>query len=140
VSQEFNRVQELRSDLRSETKQLGVGISPQSFSQRYNWSINYTIADVREQYRGFQSTTGNPRDVSWSRAGGESRHQITVQPVLQLLRRRARELVRPGPQRHAVHAGHRRRRQRRLATPTTARSSTIRTKTADATLAEGCGR
>ena len=77
VSQEYNRVQELRSDLKSETKQLRVGISPQSFSQRYNWSLNYTIADVREQYRGFQSTTGNPRDVAWSRAGGESRHQIT---------------------------------------------------------------
>jgi hypothetical protein len=77
VSQEFNRVQELRSDLRSETKQLRIGISPQTFSQRYNWSVNYTIADVREQYRGFQSTIGNPRDVAWSRAGGESRHQIT---------------------------------------------------------------
>ena len=77
VSQQYNRVQELRSDLRSETKQLRIGISPQTFSQRYNWSINYTIADVREQYRGFQSTVGNPRDVAWSRSGGESRHQIT---------------------------------------------------------------
>jgi hypothetical protein len=77
VSQAYNRVQELRSDLRSETKQLRVGISPQTFSQRYNWSINYTLADVREQYRGFQSTTGNPRDIGWSRSGGESRHQIT---------------------------------------------------------------
>jgi hypothetical protein len=77
VSQQYNRVQELRSDLRSETKQFRIGISPQTFSQRYNWSINYTIADVREQYRGFQSTIGNPRDVAWSRSGGESRHQIT---------------------------------------------------------------
>jgi hypothetical protein len=77
VSQAYNRVQELRSDLRSETKQLRVGISPQTFSQRYNWSINYTLADVREQFRGFQSTTGNPRDIGWSRSGGESRHQIT---------------------------------------------------------------
>jgi hypothetical protein len=77
VSQAYNRVQELRSDLRSETKQFRIGISPQTFSQRYNWSINYTIADVREQYRGFQSTIGNPRDVFWSNSGGESRHQIT---------------------------------------------------------------
>jgi hypothetical protein len=77
VSQAYNRVQELRSDLRSETKQFRIGISPQTFSQRYNWSINYTIAGVREQYRGFQSTTGNPRDIAWSRSGGESRHQIT---------------------------------------------------------------
>jgi hypothetical protein len=77
VSQAYNRVQELRSDLRSETKQFRIGISPQTFSQRYNWSINYTIAGVREQYRGFQSTIGNPRDIAWSRSGGESRHQIT---------------------------------------------------------------
>jgi hypothetical protein len=77
VSQAYNRVQELRSDLRSETKQFRIGISPQTFSQRYNWSINYTIAGVREQYRGFQSTIANPRDIAWSRSGGESRHQIT---------------------------------------------------------------
>ncbi|HKH90545.1 MAG TPA: hypothetical protein VKA54_02015, partial [Gemmatimonadaceae bacterium] len=77
VSQQFNRVTELRSDLKSESKQLRVGISPQTFSQRYSWSLNYTIADVREQYRGFQSTIGNPQLKEWSRSGGESRHQIT---------------------------------------------------------------
>ena len=113
VSQLFNRVQELRSDLRSETKQFRIGISPQTFSQRYNWSLNYTIADVREQYRGFQSTIGNPRDIAWSRSGGRVAPPDHVQPVLQLLRRRARELVRPDPQRIAVHARHRRRRERR---------------------------
>jgi len=77
VSQNYNRVQELRSDLKSETKQFRIGISPQTFSQRYNWSINYTLAAVKEQYRGFQSTIDNPRLIDWSRAGGESRHQIT---------------------------------------------------------------
>ena len=73
VSQLFNRVSELRSDLRSETKQLRVGLSPQSFSQRYNWSLNYTLADVREQYRGFQSTIGNPQETSTGRARAASR-------------------------------------------------------------------
>jgi hypothetical protein len=77
VSQLFNRVSELRSDLRSESKQLRVGISPQTFSQKYNWSLNYTLAAVREQYRGFQSTIGNPQALDWSRSGGESRHQFT---------------------------------------------------------------
>ena len=122
-------MQELRSDLRSESKQLRIGISPQTFSQRYNWSLNYTIADVREQYRGFQSTTGNPRDVAWSRAGGvRVAPPDHVQPVLQLLRRRARELVRP-----VSAAARRSRRPSRAtstatATPTTARSSSIRTR------------
>ena len=77
VSPLFNRVSQLRSDLRSESRQLRVGLFPASFTQRFTWSLNYTLADVREQYRGFQSTAGNPLDVSWSRAAGESRHQIT---------------------------------------------------------------
>jgi len=77
VSQLFNRVSELRSDLRSESKQLRIGLYPATFSQRYNWSLNYTLASVREQYRGFQSTTGNPLELGWSRSQGESRHQIT---------------------------------------------------------------
>jgi len=77
VSPLFNRVSQLRSDLRSESKQLRVGIFPASFTQRFSWSLNYTLADVREQYRGFQSTAGNPLDVAWSRAAGESRHQIS---------------------------------------------------------------
>jgi hypothetical protein len=71
-----------------------VGIFPASFTQRFSWSLNYTLADVREQYRGFQSTSGNPLDVAWSRAAGESRHQFTYTARLQLLRRRARQLVR----------------------------------------------
>jgi hypothetical protein len=70
-------VSELRSDLRSETKQLRVGLFPASFDQKFNWSLNYTLADVREQYRGFQSTSGNPRDVDWARGAGESRHQFS---------------------------------------------------------------
>jgi hypothetical protein len=77
VSQLFNRVSELRSDLRSESAQLRVGIAPQTFSQRYNWSLNYTLANVREQYRGFQSTVGNPQQLGWSPSAGESRHQFT---------------------------------------------------------------
>ena len=77
VSQQFNRVSELRSDLRSETKQLRVGIFPASFNQQLNWSLNYTLADVREQFRGFQSTAGNPLAVDWSRSSGESRHQLS---------------------------------------------------------------
>jgi hypothetical protein len=76
VSQKFNRVSELRSDLRSETKQLRLGLFPASFTQKLSWSLNYTLADVREQYRGFTSTAGDPRDVAWSRGGGESRHAV----------------------------------------------------------------
>ena len=77
VSPLFNRVSELRSDLRSESRQLRIGIFPATFTQRFSWSLNYALADVREQYRGFQSTAGNPLAIDWSRGSGESRHQIT---------------------------------------------------------------
>ena len=113
VSQLFNRVSEQRSDLRSETKQLRVGLFPATFSQRYNWSLNYTLADVREQYRGFQSTIGNPQDEGLVALRRRVAPSVHLQPVLQLLRRGARELVRPGPERLTVHAVHCRRRERR---------------------------
>ena len=77
VSQLFSRVSELRSDLRSESKQLRVSLFPVSFSQNLTWSASYVVADNREQVRGFSSTSGNPLDVEWTRSAFDSRHQIT---------------------------------------------------------------
>jgi hypothetical protein len=77
VSQLFNRVSMLESDLRSESRQLRLGLFPMSFSSNFSWSLNYTLAAVREQYRGFSSTAGNPLTTAWSRSQGESRHQIS---------------------------------------------------------------
>ena len=77
VSQLFSRVSELRSDLRSDSKQLRVSISPVSFSQNLTWTASYVLADNREQVRGFSSTVGNPLDVEWTRSAFDSRHQLT---------------------------------------------------------------
>ena len=77
VSQLFSRVSELRSDLRSDSKQLRVSIFPVSFSQNLTWSASYVLADNREQVRGFSSTVGNPLDVEWTRSAFDSRHQLT---------------------------------------------------------------
>ena len=77
VSQLFSRVSELRSDLRSESKQLRVSIFPVSFSQNLTWSTSYVFGDNREQVRGFSSTAGNPLDVEWTRSAFDSRHQLT---------------------------------------------------------------
>jgi hypothetical protein len=73
---EYNAVYESRSDLKSETKQVTFRLSPMTFSSRLSWNIGYVYTDVREQYRGFQSTAGDPRAVNWSRSGGASRHQV----------------------------------------------------------------
>ncbi len=77
VSQLFNRVSELRSDLRSESKQLRFSLFPVDFSSNFTWSASYVLADNREQSRGFNSTVGNPQLVEWTRSSFDTRHQIT---------------------------------------------------------------
>jgi len=76
VTQLYSRVTEMRSDLRSESKQLNFRISPMNFSTRYSWGIGYVLSNVRERTRGFGNTAGNPLDVEWSRSQFDSRHQI----------------------------------------------------------------
>jgi hypothetical protein len=77
VSQAFNRVTEQRSDLRSETRQGRVSISPLAFNSRYNWSLSYVYQIVRDRVRGFgNNTAGNPLAVEWARGNFDSRHQV----------------------------------------------------------------
>jgi hypothetical protein len=76
VSSAFNRVSQSRSDLHSESRQFSARFSPVSFSTAATWSLSYVYNDVREQIRGFTSTTGNPLDVEWARSAQASRHQV----------------------------------------------------------------
>ncbi|MGQ0649039.1 MAG: carboxypeptidase regulatory-like domain-containing protein [Gemmatimonadaceae bacterium] len=77
ITQSFNRVTEQRSDLRSESRQLRVSLSPATFNSRYSWSLSYVHSNVREQVRGFNSNTvGNPFDLEWARSNFDARHQI----------------------------------------------------------------
>ncbi|HXT17268.1 MAG TPA: TonB-dependent receptor [Gemmatimonadaceae bacterium] len=76
VSPVFSHVGQLRSDMKSETKQLSVGLRPFNFSSNYSWSLSYVYMNAREQYRGFSSTSGDPLDVAWGRSSFDSRHQI----------------------------------------------------------------
>ncbi|MEP6732496.1 MAG: carboxypeptidase-like regulatory domain-containing protein [bacterium] len=77
VSQLFNRVSELKSDLRSTSKQLRFSLFPTNFSSNLTWSASYVLADNREQARGFSSTVGDPTTIEWTRSQFDSRHQIT---------------------------------------------------------------
>ena len=76
VSSLFSRVTQQKSDLISDSKQLSVRLSPLSFSTRFSWGLSYVLSDVRDQFRGFSSTVGNPFDVEWGKAPFTSRHQI----------------------------------------------------------------
>jgi hypothetical protein len=77
VSQLFSRVTELRSDLRSDSRQLSFRLSPTTFSTNYSWGIGYVYSNLRERIRGFNNTAGNPLDLEWARSPFDSRHQIS---------------------------------------------------------------
>ncbi len=72
----FNVVNANRSDLTSESRQVTVRLSPATFNSKLIWNLSYVYGNVREQYRGFQSTVSDPRAVEWSRSSFDSRHQL----------------------------------------------------------------
>lgn len=76
VSSLFSRVTELRSDLASTSRQLSLRLSPGSFNPNFSWSLSYVLADVRESFRGFTSTAGNPLAVETAPSSFSSRHQL----------------------------------------------------------------
>ncbi|MEX2179974.1 MAG: TonB-dependent receptor [Gemmatimonadaceae bacterium] len=75
VSSQYSRVSEMRSDLQSQSAQVTVRVSPTRFSTGFSWSAWYTHSQVREEFRGFSSTVGNPLDVESGR-GASPPHQI----------------------------------------------------------------
>jgi hypothetical protein len=76
VSPQFSRVNELRSDLRSESRQLSVRVAPATLSSSHSWSVSYVYQNLRDETHGFSSTVGNPFDREWGRSAFDSRHQI----------------------------------------------------------------
>jgi Carboxypeptidase regulatory-like domain len=72
----YNVVNSSRSDLLSESRQVSLRISPITFNSKLQWSAAYVYGNVREQFRGFQSTVSDPREVGWSRSSFDSRHQF----------------------------------------------------------------
>ena len=76
VTPKYSRVSEMLSDLRSQSRQLTFRLAPATFSSSFSWSLSYVYSNVREQFRGFSSTVGNPLDKEWGRASFDSRHQI----------------------------------------------------------------
>ena len=71
----YARVNEMRSDLRSESYQATLRLSPTRFSTAFSWSAWYSFTHVREQFRGFQSTVANPLGVEWG-ASATTPHSI----------------------------------------------------------------
>ncbi|MDO8502164.1 MAG: carboxypeptidase regulatory-like domain-containing protein [Gemmatimonadaceae bacterium] len=76
LSQSFSRVTQLTSDLESQSRQVSLRLSPNTFSTNLSWSLSYVYSNVREQFRGFSSTVSNPLAVEWGRSSFDSRNQL----------------------------------------------------------------
>jgi hypothetical protein len=76
TSSSFSRVLEQTSNLKSQSRQARISLSPSNFSSSLTWSLSYVYSNVREQFRGFNSTVSNPLSTEWGRSSFDSRHQI----------------------------------------------------------------
>jgi hypothetical protein len=77
VSPLFSRVIEDVSDLRSNSRQFRVTLSPASFSTSATWNVSYVYAATSQQFGGFTSTASDPRSVAWARGDFDTRHAFT---------------------------------------------------------------
>ncbi len=73
----FSRVSQQKSDLTGESKQLMLRLSPLSFNTRFSWSLSYVLSDVKDEFRGFSSTVGNPLEIQSGRSSFNSQHQLS---------------------------------------------------------------
>ncbi|HEY6828612.1 MAG TPA: carboxypeptidase-like regulatory domain-containing protein [Gemmatimonadaceae bacterium] len=70
VSPAFQRVWAMQSDLGNHSRTATVNVKPITASPWLQWDLTYSWLEVREQYYGFSSTTGDPFATQW---GGQPR-------------------------------------------------------------------
>jgi hypothetical protein len=68
----------MRSDLTSHSEAISVSLAPYNWNYAWSWNLSYRLSNTRDQQRGFNTTTGDPRDVEWGRSFSDSRHDIRV--------------------------------------------------------------
>ncbi|MGV3711275.1 MAG: hypothetical protein ACO1Q7_20815, partial [Gemmatimonas sp.] len=79
VAPEFARVSEMQNQLRNDVKQLSFNIRPVTNNARLRWSLSYQFQDIRDQFRGFSSTVGNPYSREWGYGLQPGRHTVGLQ-------------------------------------------------------------
>src|SRR6185503_11943858 len=77
----FGRVVSNRSDLRTESRQLTIGLTPNlGGPSRWFASVAYTLSSTRALLAGFDgSTFGIPQSRDWARSDLDARHQLLLQ-------------------------------------------------------------
>jgi Carboxypeptidase regulatory-like domain len=72
------QVWEARSDLRSDARQVQVALRPVTANPYLRWTGAYQWLALRDEYRGFSSTSGDPFSREWSRSLQAGRHRVTL--------------------------------------------------------------
>ncbi len=78
ITTDLLRVQEQRSDLRSDAKQLLLTLRPVTANPKLRWNVSYQLLALKDQYRGFSSTVDDPFATRWGVGLQPGRHQIGV--------------------------------------------------------------
>ena len=78
ASTRFGSVNAINSDLKSDSKQFTFSVNPIGLSTNsLRWSVSYVLSQLRDQQRGFGSTTaGDPLTVEWGRSALDTRHAV----------------------------------------------------------------
>ncbi len=78
LSPGFQRVWALSSDLGIHSRSATINLKPVTASPWFQWDLTYSRLDVREQYYGFSSTTGDPFTVQWGAQPQAPRHTVDL--------------------------------------------------------------
>jgi hypothetical protein len=78
VSPAFQRVWAMRSDLSIHSRTATANVKPITASPWLQWNLTYSWLDVREQYYGFSSTTGDPFAVQWGAQPQAPKHTVDL--------------------------------------------------------------
>ncbi|HEY8174936.1 MAG TPA: carboxypeptidase regulatory-like domain-containing protein [Gemmatimonadaceae bacterium] len=82
---QFGSVTELTSKLRSDSRQMILTLFPLQFLPGFTWNLTYVNQRIREQSRGFgSSTAGNPLDVEWGRSSLEAKHSVNASTTVRV--------------------------------------------------------
>jgi len=76
IAPELARVNESRGELRNDVTQLSINLRPVTANPKLRWSLGYQLQDIRDQFRGFSSTVGNPYATEWARGLQQGRHTV----------------------------------------------------------------
>jgi hypothetical protein len=80
ASRAFGPVTSHVSDLRSESRQLTFGVTPDLPIRQYFLNFSYTLSHARAQYRGFDGAAfGDPERREWAPGDYDSRHRFLLQ-------------------------------------------------------------